>query len=162
MEEKTTNSRMAGAREKPDTVKNKSLGRSWFLGIGIDHYQHFPNLNNAVKDVKDVLTVLKADYDLEPENVITLFDEQATRSRIITELDQLKRRLRSANKDQLQDKLIIYFSGHGHLDEDGKGFWIPTDASKDSTAFYISNSDRKIEIFALESRGYWPVGDSCL
>lgn len=161
MEEKTTNSRMAGAREKPDTVKNKSLGRSWFLGIGIDHYQHFPNLNNAVKDVKDVLTVLKADYDLEPENVITLFDEQATRSRIITELDQLKRRLRSANKDQLQDKLIIYFSGHGHLDEDGKGFWIPTDASKDSTAFYISNSRIREYIEDLKALHTLLISDAC-
>ena len=84
-------------------------GKSWFVGIGINQYLHFTNLNNAVKDVEDVLEVVSRKYELDQECVMTLFDENANRENIITTFDQL------VEKVQPVDKVLIYYSGHGHL-----------------------------------------------
>ena len=47
--------------ERP-SVKRR-VGQSWFLGLGINHYLHFSNLNNAVKDVKDLILLLQGQND---------------------------------------------------------------------------------------------------
>ena len=38
-------------KEKHREAQAAFLGKSWFLGIGIDQYEEFPRLRNAVKDV---------------------------------------------------------------------------------------------------------------
>jgi hypothetical protein len=79
---------------KPSKTQSPSAeGKSWFLGIGINEYQHFPPLRNAVKDVKDVVRVLQDRYDVAPENTLTIFDKEATRRNIIRTLDRLQRKV---------------------------------------------------------------------
>jgi hypothetical protein len=68
------------------------IGKSCFLGIGIDAYQHFSKLHNAVRDMEAVRN-----------------------------LD------RWVGAD---DKLIIYYGGHGHLNRHKRGFWVPVDAEE--------------------------------
>ena len=133
-------------------------GKSWFFGIGINRYEHFTDLNNAVKDVKDLLQLLQEKYDLEPDQILTLFDEAATRRNIIRTFDQLLREV------QPDDKLLIYYSGHGHLMQAGqnkKGFWIPTNAEKDNTAQYIRNSTLREYIEDINSLHTLLISDSC-
>ena len=133
--------------------QDKPQGKSWFLGIGINKYMHFPGLNNAVKDVQDILDILQKKYEID--NPITLWDEKATRKEIIKELDRL------ADEVKPNDKLLIYYSGHGHLNKRGKGFWIPTDAEKDNTAQYIRNSTIKEYIEEIDSKHSLLISDSC-
>ena len=116
------------------TAQEATTGRSFFLGIGINRYPHFPGLNNAVKDVKGIMNILLEKYDIHPDHTLLLTDEDANRKQIITIFDQLKERLTPL------DKLIVYFSGHGHLDKWGKGYWIPVDAELDNTAHFLRNS----------------------
>lgn len=136
-------------------VEKTALGSSWFVGIGINEYQHFPDLNNAVKDVQDIQLLLQNKYDLEADHCLVLTNEQATRHGIIGLFDHLKERV------QPYDKLIIYYSGHGHLDKWNKGYWIPTDAEKDVTANYIRNTTLKDFIEDIPALHVLVVSDSC-
>ncbi|WP_170110166.1 caspase family protein [Flavilitoribacter nigricans] len=131
-------------------------GKSWFLGIGINQYHDFPSLNNAVKDVLDLSQLLQEEYDLLPEHTLTILDEAATRRNIIVTLDQLQHKIGP------QDKLLIYYSGHGHLNkETGKGYWIPTDAEVSNTADYIRNSTIREYIETFRSLHTLLISDSC-
>jgi sulfatase modifying factor 1 len=126
------------------------------LGIGINEYQHFPPLRNAVKDVKDVVRVLQDRYDVATENTITIFDKEATRRNIIRTLNRLQRKVGP------KDKLIIYYSGHGHLNKStGKGYWIPTNAEQDDTAAYIRNSTIREYLDDIKSLHTLLISDSC-
>lgn len=131
-------------------------GKSWFFGIGINEYEHFSNLNNAVKDVKDVLILLQDQYDLDTERVITLFDEEATRDNIIDKLDDL---VELVGPD---DKLLLYYSGHGSLNKKTNlAYWIPQDAKRRRTSGYIPNSTIRDYIKAINSFHTLLISDSC-
>ncbi|MEM7104960.1 MAG: caspase family protein [Bacteroidota bacterium] len=131
------------------------LGKSWFFGVGINQYQEFANLNNAVRDVRDVCQLLQQEYDISAETTTLLLDTDATRFKIISALDSLKKKI------QPEDKFIIYYSGHGHLDEDGKGFWIPTDGMKENTGYYIRNSTIRDYIQDIKALHTLLISDSC-
>jgi uncharacterized caspase-like protein len=104
-------------------LKKKLRGTSWFFGIGFNQYLEYQKLHNAVKDVQDIQHLLCEKYDLDAENVFLLFDEEATEVNIISQLDHL------ASVIQPEDKLILYYSGHGHLNKNTElGYWIPHDA----------------------------------
>ena len=53
-------------------------GNNYLLAIGIDRYQHWTPLDNAVKDAKDLIQVLTQQYQFDEGHVLTLFDERAT------------------------------------------------------------------------------------
>ena len=145
-----------GPAPKKSFEQHLPTGRSWFFGIGIDAYQHFSHLNNAVKDVKDLLMLLQDQYGLNPEQVITLFDEAATRDNIIDELDRL---VEVVGDD---DKLVIYYSGHGHLNtKTSLAYWIPQDARRQRTSGYIPNSTIRDYIKAIHSLHTLLISDSC-
>ena len=131
-------------------------GKSWFFGIGINKYKEFPDLQNAVKDVVDIKNLLVEEYGLPKENVQLLFDEEATEENIIHRLDKLMEAVGP------NDKLLIYYSGHGHLNKtSGTGFWIPSDAKKDKTSRYIRNSTIRDYINSINSRHTLLISDSC-
>lgn len=143
-------------REGSESAPSPSQGQSWFLGIGINQYQYFSNLNNAVKDVQDMANLLQSYYGLESKNKILLFDEQASRKNIITHLDKLIGLVNG------EDKLIIYYSGHGHLNsKTQKGYWIPTDANPNHTAQYIRNSTIRDYLEDISSLHSLLISDSC-
>lgn len=131
-------------------------GSSWFLGIGIDDYQEFSSLNNAVRDVQSIAGLLQEKFDLDQEKTIFLFNRDATREKIIITLDWLVRRV------QPNDKLLIYYSGHGYLEKlTQKGYWIPHDAQNDNTAQYIRNSTIRDYMDDLPARHNLLISDSC-
>ena len=139
-----------------DTQKSYSempTGKSWFLGIGINNYKHFNNLYNAVRDVEAIRQELEEHYDLT--EVVSLFDQQATRRNIIRKLDELVRKVQEG------DKLLIHYSGHGHLSTSGKGYWIPHDAELNYTDDYIANSRLRDYLEDIQARHILLVSDSC-
>ncbi|MCB0594706.1 MAG: caspase family protein, partial [Phaeodactylibacter sp.] len=72
---KNKDKRSAGfSSEEEDS---QPVGKSWFFGIGINDYQHFPPLNNAVRDVESILQLLREQYDIDEAKILT--DGQATR-----------------------------------------------------------------------------------
>ena len=114
-------------------AKDKLYGRSFALLVGVNRYANAPanNLRYAVNDVKALRDVLIRSYGFPAENVFVLTDEQATREKIREALNDLTDSKR-VGKD---DRILIYFSGHGQtvtLSSGGEtGFLIPNDAQID-------------------------------
>lgn len=145
-------------RDIADSIEQKGqlspISKSWFLGIGINEYQEFSNLNNALNDVNAIEKLLIEKYDIQ-ESII-LDNQKATRAGIIDMLDELEGRVHE------NDKLIIYYSGHGHLNKRTKlGYWIPYDAKKNRTANYIRNSTIRDYIKVINARHTLLISDSC-
>jgi hypothetical protein len=131
-------------------------GKNYFLGIGIDDYLHWDRLNNAVKDVNDFISVLTTQYQFELHDIHTLYNSQATEGNIYNKIRELKRNI------QAEDNLIVYYSGHGHYDEEfDEGYWIPVDAQRGSEDRYISNANIIKRINAIETHHTLMIVDSC-
>ncbi|MCO6494005.1 MAG: caspase family protein [Phaeodactylibacter sp.] len=135
-------------------------GESWFLGIGIDEYQDgqkFRKLHNAVKDVMDIGNLLNENYLIDKFEF--LLNDKATRRAIINTLHRLAIKLTE------NDKLLIYFSGHGYKEELDSTlsftFWVPVDAQHDDPSSVISN-DAIIEYLKkIKARHIFLISDSC-
>jgi sulfatase modifying factor 1 len=101
------------------------------LLIGINAYQHVPALSYAAADVRELREVLVRAFGFPAENVVTLTDGQATKAAILSALAAVTDAKRVAD----QDRVLIFFSGHGQtvkLPTGGeKGFLIPVDAQVD-------------------------------
>ncbi|HET7504842.1 MAG TPA: caspase family protein [Kofleriaceae bacterium] len=100
------------------------------LVIGASQYQHIQPLPR-VADAEDVAAVLgdpaACGYDLA--NVALVEEAQATRARILDELDRLARRAGPAAT------VVIYFSGHGgRAPGGGDSYLMPIDGAWDSEA----------------------------
>jgi len=57
----------------------------------------------------------------EKENVVLLTGRDATKDRIVEELDEL------SNRIDKEDLVVVYFSGHGATDSKGRAFWVTHD-----------------------------------
>ncbi len=135
--------------------KEMVIGSYYALIIGIDNYKGtWPSLKNAVNDAKAIETMLKGKYKFDKFK--TLYNEQATRSSIIGELEAL---VATAKE---QDNVFIYYSGHGEYKKDlNKGFWVPIDATTNSTANYLSNADIQTYLGGIKSKHTLLVADAC-
>lgn len=136
--------------------KDMVIGKYYALIIGVNKYTgSWTPLQNAVSDAKAIETLLKTKYKFD--NFQTLYDAQATREGIITQLEWL-----TANAKE-QDNVFIYYSGHGEYKQDlNKGFWVPVDATTNtSTSKYISNSDLQNLLGGIKSKHTLLVADAC-
>lgn len=139
------------------SVYNFANAKNYLLMIGIDQYQSWPALNNAVSDIESIKEVLVKSYRFEPADVITLVNEGATRTNIYTTLRGLIEKISS------QDNLLIYFSGHGYFDKLlNEGYWVPVDAPSGSdVSGYIPNSQILKIIENINSQHTFLVADAC-
>ena len=103
------------------------------LLIGIGQYKS-RTLEGPPHDVTALRRVLVSKYDFNPDNIRTLINQEAVKSRILVEIKQLKHRTRPG------DHIFIYFSGHGTSWRDdlmalplphGSGALVPADFSAD-------------------------------
>lgn len=122
--------------------------------VGVNKYAHFRHLTNAVKDAHDLIDILTTNYHFEPENIVTLFDEAATRKNIFDKFEYF------ANKLEKGDNLVIYFSGHGYLNtRTNIGYWIPVDA--ETVADYIPNSTIRDYLATYQAHHTLLIADAC-
>jgi hypothetical protein len=112
----------------------EKTGRYYALIIGINQYQNgWPMLRTAKADAQALADVLRRQYGFA--GIRLLLDRDATGKRILSEMKQLARCLKES------DHLLIYFAGHGELDElSGDGYWIPTDGTAQQSREWITNS----------------------
>ncbi len=129
----------------------EEFGRYRALVIGNNAYEHLTPLKTAVKDAQAVAALLRERYGFE----VSLLTD-ATRDQILDELDRLRGTL-TAN-----DNLLIYYAGHGVLDEVTEtGYWLPVDADPAFTARWIRNSTITDAVKANSARHVLVVADSC-
>jgi peptide/nickel transport system substrate-binding protein len=111
------------------------------LLIGIDEYQSFAPLTTAIKGVRELARLLQSEFEFRPENVIALENEQATQRNIRRRLtDPLAR----AEKVGPDDRVLIYFAGHGVTVDTAVGevgYIVPVDGERGYEDTLISMDD---------------------
>ena len=130
------------------------------LIIGVGDYLYWPRLPNAVKDARDVATILRE------MGFITGTLENPDSEEIKGALDRLVFR-----DSGVEDGVLIYFAGHGETmklaDGTELGYIIPKDCplqSKDPIGFSrkaISMEDIKTYSLQLKSKHLLAIFDSC-
>jgi peptidoglycan/xylan/chitin deacetylase (PgdA/CDA1 family)/tetratricopeptide (TPR) repeat protein len=136
---------------------------SWAVVIGINAYQKWPKLSYAVNDAEGVRDSLVRKYRFKPENVTVLLDAEATRERILSVLGDT---LADPKKVQREDRVFVFFAGHGITRRlpNGKslGYIVPVDADTSnyqSTAISMTNFQDISE--AMPAKHAFFVMDAC-
>ena len=80
---------------------------SWALIIGIDKYENVQHLSYAVKDAASIRDILTTSFGFPIENLIVLEDEDATQKNILKAFSEITK------KAQENDRVLIFFAGHG-------------------------------------------------
>lgn len=140
-----------------DTDVGNSIQRdNHLLLIAIDNYRYWPKLHNPVSDLEAISKVLIREYSFKEENILRIYNEDATEQNIRNALIDLNKKLTT------KDNLIIFYSGHGHYDNEIKlGYWVPYNAQKDDPASYISNADIAHLLKVINTHHTLLVADSC-
>ncbi len=132
-------------------LKNIEFGDYFALIIGINEYKYLPNLKTAVRDAKAVAQVLEKDYGFKVRLLLN-----PGRATIIDALDEYRESLGG------KDNLMIYYAGHGWLDEDAdRGYWLPTDAQLNRRSRWVSNATITDTLKTLQAKHVMVVADSC-
>jgi hypothetical protein len=131
-------------------------GKYYGLFIAIENYQDskINDLENAIEDAEELYETLLTYYTFDKENMKMLIDP--TREEMVIELDIL------AKKVTPKDNLLIFYAGHGYLDESsGIGYWLPTDAKNSNTANWFRNSTVRDYISSINSNHTLLIADAC-
>ena len=134
------------------------LGNYHALIIGINNYKEWNALKTAVKDAEALKQVLIQRYGFKRDKVVLRTDAEATRLRLILDLRYLASKLGS------QDNLLIYYAGHGQLDDlTGDGYWIPVEGKLKNPATWISHSTIKniLSSERVKGKNIVVIADSC-
>jgi len=120
-------------------------GKSFAVVIGINNYEKWPPLEFAIDDAKAIRKKLEA---VGFNEIITIFDKEATQRRILTELFHSLPKNVGRN-----DRVMFYFAGHGQTEDlanGGKrGYIIPVDAD---TSNYSATAISMEQIRSLSNR----------
>lgn len=133
-----------------------STGKYYALIIGNNTYKDeaIASLDEPIKDATKLYNVLTTKYAFKKENVTLL--KNATYVETITAFDKLGNTL-TAN-----DNLLVFYAGHGWWDETKDlGYWLPTDARKSNTAFWIRNSTISDYMASIKTKHTLLIADAC-
>ncbi|NBC83926.1 MAG: hypothetical protein GVY19_11185 [Bacteroidetes bacterium] len=124
--------------------------------IGIDEYEDpkIFDLDNPIKDAQKLYDILLSGYTFNKENIVFL--KNPKRYEIIEALDELEKKLTE------NDNLLIFYAGHGHWDQNThKGYWLPSDATKNSTANWLRNTSISGYISSIKTKHTLLITDAC-
>ncbi len=120
-----TTSKSKGPKPEAEPLYKESFA----VIIGINAYHKWPRLNYATADALAVKDLLEASFHFNPENITLLLNEDATRERIMAALGDA---LGNQNKVGSEDRVLIFFAGHGTTRKlpSGKslGYIVPVEA----------------------------------
>jgi Caspase domain len=127
------------------------FGNYHALVIGIMDYKYLPDLSTVGNDTRAVAEILESEYGF---HVKALWNPD--RAKILMALNQYRRKLTE------RDNLLVYYAGHGWLDEAAdEGYWFPADATRDTEVNWVSNSSITASIRAIRAKHVMIVADSC-
>jgi hypothetical protein len=142
---------VAAAASAGGLAANVDFGTYHALLIGNNDYRHLPDLASPVNDVTDLARTLEQRYGFRTTVLI-----DADRYQILSALNTLRETLTG------RDNLLIYFAGHGELDEvNQRGHWLPVDAERDSTANWIPTTAVTDILNIMKAKQVLLVVDSC-
>lgn len=158
--EKTAAAQSSGGSRTSQGSQNvpalKVNGKYYALIIGNNVYQDqsITTLNEPIKDATKLYDVLTTRYTFDSKNVTFL--KNATYEQMIQAFDDL------SNKITPEDNIVVFYAGHGWWDDSKNlGYWLPTDAKKNNTAFWIANSRISDYMKSIKSRHTLLIADAC-
>jgi hypothetical protein len=126
-------------------VAGQPQGANFAFIIGVGQYENWTSLPTPMQDALALARVLEQSYGFARENITVLTDDSPrppTRNQIHELLESFAARLGQ------NDNLLIFFSGHGVIDEDGESYWIPSDGKYATKINWLKHSDLVKEYFA--------------
>lgn len=126
------------------------LGDYYALVIGNNLYDNLDNLETAVQDATKIAEVLTSKYGYEVKLLIN-----ANEMTMLQAFSEYEKKLGK------YDNLMVYYAGHGLLDEQKNGYWIPTDASATDRTKWIPNHAISDFMAQMKAKHVMVVADSC-
>ena len=121
------------------------------LIIANARYTELQKLETPLNDAMDLAAILSEDYGFSVEVVADV-----GRGEILSPLHRLRRELTE------HDNLLIYYAGHGYLDEESaEGYWLPIDSNHEDIGTWLSNATVATQIKAMRAKHVLVVSDSC-
>jgi len=134
-----------------DQYPDIEFGRYHAIIIGNNQYEELSDLRTPEADAQKIDKVLREQYGFTTQLLIN-----ANKLDILTALNSAKEMLTE------KDNLIVYYAGHGQLEPNGdRGYWLPVDATIDSTDQWISNSVVTNYLDSISAKQIMVVADSC-
>ena len=116
-----------------------------------------PDLQNPVKDARELKSILQDDYSFNAENIDTLYNR--SREEIMQAIVQKCSSLKET------DNLLIFYAGHGTAEKDKyggvDGYWVPSSAKFGLNASYISADDINKALKRSDSKHILVIADAC-
>ena len=113
----------------PPPAPGELYRESHALVIGINQYGAWPKLSHAVRDAQAVRESLVTRFGFKADNVTLLTDADATRANILKALND---RFGDARRVKRDDRVFVFFAGHGSTRKlpSGRevGYIVPVDA----------------------------------
>jgi hypothetical protein len=135
-------------------------GDFWALIVGINEYPNLPpqrQLKAARPGAEAVARILRQ-YGVERERIVSLYDRNASRQSLLTQLQGPLRRDVGPN-----DSVFIYFAGHCRVDPQTKEVeWLPADAAEGAPASFLSVLELQVQLAQIPARHVFMVADSCV
>ncbi len=117
------------AAAAPPPAPGELYRESHALVIGINQYAAWPKLSHAVRDAQAVRESLVTRFGFRADNVTLLTDADATRANILKALNE---RFGDAKRVKRDDRVFVFFAGHGSTRRlpSGRevGYIVPVDA----------------------------------
>jgi len=117
------------AAAAPPPAPGELYRDSHALIIGIDQYAQWPKLSHAVRDAQAVREALVTRFGFTADRVTLLTDGEATRGNILKALNE---RFGDAKRVKRDDRVFVFFAGHGSTRKlpSGRevGYIVPVDA----------------------------------
>jgi hypothetical protein len=136
-----------GIKDENDEPKN------YAVVVGINQYSDRRNLRTSVNDAEEMARILRDLYGYE---VIMLTDK--TMENKPTKHNILEGALAEIKAKQNRGDVLVYFSGHGEVDDSGNFYLIPQDADADP-ASYISEDE--LNQYIKDIKGLSIIVDTC-
>jgi hypothetical protein len=131
-------------------------GKYYALIVGISNYQD-PLINELDKPIKDAevfYNSITSRYTFEKGNV--KFIKNATMAQMVEALDYF------ATTVKPTDSFLIFYAGHGVWDANSEiGFWLPSDARRESKLAWFRNSTLRDYLREINSKHTLLVSDAC-
>jgi hypothetical protein len=139
-------------KSEKDGELNLPKGRRIALMIGVEEYDNaIPELETPVRDINDVAARLEQTQFFETRKLVN-----PTKQEVFDTL------LSISNEMSGEDTLLVYYAGHGYLmKENGRGYWLPRDASPETPDNWISNRDISRIFHRTRSKQILLMSDSC-
>ncbi len=151
-----TTSMVASEVSQDIDFNTAAISNNFLIVIGIDNYQYWPPLHNAVHDASGFEHELINEYGFNPDFTYELFDRDATHAGLRNALIKVKHNITE------NDNLIIYYAGHGYYDKEfDDGSWIPANAHLGNELEYIPSSLLIKYLSGISAKHIVIIADAC-